>query len=152
MTRPVSGASSPRQRRKPSEHATTRQTALCPYCGSNDQTIMGVEARLIYRVECDCCSTHGPYQHTDAEAVAAWNAQIRMQDQRESWRCALCGECAWRGPEWQPRQPDGIVLAECRRISWDAAGLGVVLLDWAACPAFVRRAERRKRDEDQTSA
>jgi hypothetical protein len=58
------------------------------------------------------------------------------------WPKATCGECAWRGPEWQPRQSDGILLAECRRISWggeDATGLGVVLLDWPACPAFVRR-------------
>ena len=62
----------------------------------------------------------------------------------EEWPKATCGECAWRGPEWQPRQPDGIVLAECRRNSWggeDATGLGVVLLDWPACPAFVRRTE-----------
>ncbi len=102
----------------------------CPQCGSNDQTIMGVEARLIYRVECDCCPAHGPYQHTDAEAVAAWNAQIGMQDQRESWRCALCGECAWAVNLGHSRIP-----AECRRNSLD------IDPGDPACPAFVRRTE-----------
>lgn len=62
----------------------------CPFCGSNDLCRQGISQASVYRaVMCIDCMSHGSYQKTEEQALAAWNKRdyerVPVEQAAQGW-------------------------------------------------------------------
>lgn len=60
--------------------AMDTELKACPFCGPAVEEYAPKFNRKERCVICDICDAQGPFAHTMAEAIAAWNQRAKEQD------------------------------------------------------------------------